>query len=307
MNVQESLELCYEEALKNRAENTARAYKNGLSKFTEYLEEKNIRPPTLLNQLNIEHFIYYPGWMLRQNFTRKTIGVYLSSVRYYLNWLIVQGEMQVSYSDGIRLDMANRTAMQKREKKLPRTPDRGAVDQMLKAVRIMNEPSPRHERDIALVLFLYSSGCRNNEAVQLDIRDLNMVDRSAIVVGKGDKERRIFFSPEAAEALHYYWKVRGFTDGANPVFARHDRGAGKKCKRITTMGVRNVIDQVSKTAGVEFVPHQFRHAFAKKMLMDTGNLALVQDLLGHASPISTRVYTQVDEEDLRQAHRDVFK
>lgn len=91
------------------------------------------------------------------------------------------------------------------------------------------------------------------------------------------------------------------------MFARHDKGAGKKRLPVTTATVRNVVDQVSKIAGIDqFTPHYFRHAFAINALEQSGNLALVQDLLGHKSPQTTRMYAKIYDEDLRAAHHRIF-
>ena len=65
---------------------------------------------------------------------------------------------------------------------------------------------------------------------------------------------------------------------------------------------------VMEIAGIDkFTPHYFRHAFAIRMLSETGNLALVQDLLGHADPAATRVYAKIYPEDLRDAHHKIFR
>jgi site-specific recombinase XerD len=70
-----------------------------------------------------------------------------------------------------------------------------------------------------------------------------------------------------------------------------------------------VVDSIAKLAGIDpahWSPHYFRHAFAIEALRKTGNLATVQDLLGHSSPHSTRIYAKIYDEDLEAAYRDVF-
>lgn len=86
-----------------------------------------------------------------------------------------------------------------------------------------------------------------------------------MVVGKGDLEGEIFFNRETAEAIRAYWTARGWSGPNDPVFARHDRGAGKKHKPITPTTVRNIIDQLRELAGIEkgkFSPHWMRRASA---------------------------------------------
>jgi site-specific recombinase XerD len=143
----------------------------------------------------------------------------------------------------------------------------------------------------------------------LKVKDIDMASRSAIVTGKGSKERRVYLSSKAIEALQKYWAARRNSDPSAPVFARHDRGAGRKTKPITTATVRDIVEDVVMVAGLErgsFTPHYFRHAFAIKMLHETHDLALVQDLLGHASPVATRVYAKIYPDELQERHREVF-
>jgi len=91
------------------------------------------------------------------------------------------------------------------------------------------------------------------------------------------------------------------------LFCRHDKGAGVKAKPITTTTIRDIVKVISNIAGVKpFSPHYFRHAFAIRMLQETGNLALVQDLLGHDDPGSTRVYAKIYQDDLKKNYRKVF-
>lgn len=136
---------------------------------------------------------------------------------------------------------------------------------------------------------------------------------TARVTGKGDKQRIVYFDDVAWQAIQGYLKVRA--DGAKgralyqlPVFARHDRRAGTQVLPLTTDGVRMIFSQLARAAEIEvhMTPHSMRHAFATKILESTGDLAVVQDMLGHASPVTTRVYAKVSNKKIREAHRAAF-
>ena len=129
--------------------------------------------------------------------------------------------------------------------------------------------------------------------------------------GKGGKERYVFFTRQTSDALQGYWSARGFSGKKDPAFSRHDKGSSLKTgsakNHLSTATIRNVVKGCAVLAGLDhFTPHWFRHAFAIKMLKDTGNLAMVQDLLGHASPTTTRIYAQVSEQTKQKLHRQVF-
>jgi site-specific recombinase XerD len=307
MDIKKALQECMLDAEGSRAEHTARAYKYALRLFQEYLEENKVKTSDPISSITLTHFIRYPGWLARQDYSKRTISLYVSGANFFLEWLVIQGILEPSYSETIRLKAATKSASSMREYPLPRWPKRGDVDKMLEAVHQLNESSPRLERDIALIEVLACTGCRANEVAQLSVRDINLIERSAIVTGKGKKQRYVFFNKSAIEALKAYWVARGYSAKDDPVFARHDKGAGKKHLKITTRTIQKVVNDVLMLAGIDkFSPHYFRHGFAIKTLNETDNLAMVQDLLGHASPHSTRVYAKIYPEDLQRMHRKVF-
>ena len=98
-----------------------------------------------------------------------------------------------------------------------------------------------------------------------------------------------------------------------PVFARHDRGAGvKQVKPLTPRSIQKILWELVEAVEAEdlpmyITPHKFRHWFATKMLAATGDLAVTQDLLGHANPATTRIYAQVSETRKQNSHRQVFE
>lgn len=199
-------------------------------------------------------------------------------------------------------------------------------------------------RNIALLETLKSSGARVSEICNLKVGDLDNTNQRARVVGKGGKERWIYFSPQAWQTIQEYVTARtqqlrlARTSGENseltqggdttassktrrarssigrevesqPLFARHDRGAGStKLKPTSPRTIENMLWQLVEEAGLEtyITPHKFRHWFATRMLAATGDLATTQDLLGHASPTTTRIYAQVSEQNKQAAHRRVF-
>lgn len=290
-----------------RSTNTIRTYQNSLLHLLEYLSENGIDGSSPIEKVTPECFIDFPSWLGSMSFSKKTTGAYLAGIKSFMDWLLIKGILDMSYSEGVRWTSIVRRINHKREDRLPRWPKRDDTEKMIAAVKSMPEPAPRLERNIALILFLESTGCRNDEVAKLKLGSVNLKERSAVVVGKGSKERRVFFSPAAYDAIIKYLDVRKIDrNDLAPLFARHDRGAGRKTKPITTATIRDVVKVVSDLAGVKpFSPHYFRHAFAIKMLQQTHDLAFVQDLLGHASPASTRVYAKIYAEDLQAAYRKV--
>ncbi len=184
-----------------------------------------------------------------------------------------------------------------------------------------------HLRNIALLETLKSSGARVSELTEMRRSDLDAANRRARVVGKGSKERWIYFSRAAWDTLQTYLQERTrlmnpatlesprrghgrLSEMANqPVFARHNRGAGwKAVQPMTPDAVRKMLWELVEQADLQvyITPHKFRHWFATRMLSATGDLAATQDLLGHANPATTRIYAQVSETSKQNLHRQVF-
>jgi integrase/recombinase XerD len=239
MDIQTAINGCLADL--SLAPNTQRSYRNGLKNFLHYLAQEHISPTDEITALSVDRFIGFMPW-LDGRYSKQTAGVYLSGARALMNYLMIQGVLSLSYQDANRFQMATKRSHSRHEEKLPRFPAKDDADRMLAAARIYHEDSPRKERNIALVELLASSGCRISEVIALNVQDIDIVNRTAIVMGKGSKERQIFFSASAAEALKAYWRVRRAWQPTDPIFARHDRGAGhKRVKRMTTTTARTIV------------------------------------------------------------------
>lgn len=308
MNIDKAVEECLADL--SLAKTTERTYKNGINNFLIFLRKENIKPLDDVNLLNVDHFISFMPW-LDKNYSKQTSGVYGAGAKAFMNYLVITKVLTLSYLDTLRFNKSALRSHRRHEDKLPRFPEKDDVAKMLSAVRLYNDKTPRKERNIALLEFLASSGCRISEVTELNIQDIDIGNRSVVVTGKGSKERLVFFSQSTADSLIVYWEVRKSNMATDPAFGRHDRGAGhKRIKRMTPTTARNIVKDIAAIAGIDvtkFSPHYFRHAFAIRVLSETGNLALVQDLLGHKDPKSTRVYAKIRSEDLRDKHRLIFK
>lgn len=310
MNIEKSITRFLDNLSVRKSKNTWIAYEAGAKVFQRYLTFIKLSIASPVEDLTMDIIIGFASYLGRQGYSKSTTGVYMGSLRAYIEDMIISGDISPTYQETLRFQKAFKELRSRRESKLPRFPKKDDVKRMRDAVWILSDSSPRKERDIAIIESLASTGCRIGELSKLDINKIDLSERSAVVTGKGSKERVVYFSSEAIQSLLQYWEARGDQSPGSPVFCRHDRGAGGKIKRAGEETIWNVVKKIMKIAGIEsgkFSPHYFRHAFAINMLKDTGNLALVQDLLGHANPQSTRVYAKIYPEDLRDAHHKVYK
>ena len=161
-------------------------------------------------------------------------------------------------------------------------------------------------RDRALIHTLFSGALRREEAASLsrnDVKDGRA--KRAVITGKGNKERVAFFGPDALAAIGDYLRARG--DTYTPLFIRHDRARGDAGSngerwRVSPHAVWEAVRKWSKLAGVKATTHHLRHAKASIMLNEGAKLEEVQDLLGHASPQTTKlIYAHYTVEHLEEA------
>jgi site-specific recombinase XerD len=162
-------------------------------------------------------------------------------------------------------------------------------------------------RDRAILELLFSSGLRVSELVGLDRDHINLKRREFMVRGKGQKDRPIFISPEAAEWLNLYLKERD--DNTRPLFVRY---SGRKSvdlsgnfHRLTARSVQRLVSRYALLAGItkHVSPHTLRHSFATDLLMNGADLRSVQAMLGHSNIATTQIYTHVTDPHLKSVHQ----
>jgi integrase/recombinase XerD len=159
-------------------------------------------------------------------------------------------------------------------------------------------------RDRAYVSFLLDTGCRRNEALGLTFDDLDLEGRQARVLGKGGKERVVFFGDTTTAWLERYLERRRESDLTTYVFISQDG------TQLTGNAVTGRMAAYGKRAGIRGVrvsPHTLRHTFGVRWLAGDGDYKgdeiSLQRILGHSSPVMTRRYAQLRTRDLGQLHR----
>lgn len=170
-------------------------------------------------------------------------------------------------------------------------------------------------RDVAIICLLYDSGARASELCGLRDKDMNYAERQAIVTGKGNKQRYIFWTERTAELLKAYLVMRsGESGGELPLFRSCGRGgiAAKSRGEAMQRGpLLAMIKRRAKRAGVE-VPqsagiHALRHTFAHRFLDNGGDGLYLQQLLGHESIVTTMRYVRENPTGLRRTYRRIME
>lgn len=166
-------------------------------------------------------------------------------------------------------------------------------------------------RDNALIHLLFSSGLRVSELTSLNRDRINLDRREFVVRGKGAKDRPVFISQSATDALKDYLDIR--TDVLPPLFISYSKNCQPtndgNFRRLTNRSVERIVSHYAKLAGItkKVSPHTMRHSFATNLLMNGADIRSVQDMLGHSSIATTQIYTHVTDAHLKDVHDKFHK
>ncbi len=193
--------------------------------------------------------------------------------------------------------------------KEPRPPQRIPKALSIEEVELLRDAceSPLEH---TLVEFFFATGCRVGEIFGLDRSSLDWTRRSAIVLGKGNKEREVYFGAKAALWLRRYLGGRG--DSCLALFVTDRRyqqdNAQLSRQRMSISQMQRIFKRVALRCGLEtrVTPHVLRHTLATLLLNQDAPIAAVQSILGHASPTTTQPYVHLSGESRQATYRRYF-
>lgn len=247
------------------------------------------------------------GYVLRG--MRKGVGVPIDkiTVHHLRSWLMREKERGVSLRtlEGYRYVMSSFFGWLWREEIIPKNPTVNL--QPIKHQKVIRKPFSPEEierlkeaalttRDKTILAVLLSTGCRISEICQLDVLDIDLAARAVTVLGKGNKERRVYLDDVAVMYLRRYFRER--TDDSPALFT------GKGSDRLTPGGVRYMLGQLEARSGVENVhPHRFRRTLATSLISHGMAIQEVAAILGHDKIDTTMTYIYLDQSAVESAYR----
>jgi len=284
----------YMELEQNRSKKTIQNYSHYLTRLTDYAGDIKLK------DIDAEMIRKWRMWLNRlptnnaDELSKITQNYHLIALRSFLRFC-AKRNWETLQPDKIEL------ARTKRPQVTFLTPE--------ELERLISQPDLSKQtglRDRAILELLFSSGLRVSELVGLDRDHINLKRREFMVRGKGQKDRPVFISDEAAAWIEKYLDKR--TDNTKPLFIRYS-GTKKvdntgNFTRLTARSVQRMVSRSALLAGItkQVSPHTLRHSFATDLLMNGADLRSVQAMLGHSNIATTQIYTHVTDPHLRAVH-----
>lgn len=284
----------YQEIEQNRSDRTIANYHHYLMRLVEFTDDCDI------DKLTAEEV---RQWRLALNrmrdsndqpLSKTTQNYHLIALRSFLKYL-AKRDIKALTSDKIEL------ASVKRPQIAFLTPEE--VGRLIGQIDTANVVGLR---DRAILELLFSGGLRVSELVGLDRDQVNLERREFMVRGKGQKDRPIFISDDAADWIKSYLDSR--KDDLAPLFIHYggskDGSGDGQYQRLTVRSVQRLVKRYARAAGItkDVTPHTLRHSFATDLLMNGADIRSVQGLLGHANISTTQIYTHITDPQLKDVH-----
>ena len=284
-----------------RSRYTTRNYELYLSRVLEFQNEFDPENDLKPEDITEEWLRKYRLWLNRyttergKNLTVMTQNYHLIALRGFLKYL---AKRKIKSLDPVLVE-------------LPRTHRAQVtflyVDEINRIVEQIPPDTEDGLRDKAIFELLFSTGLRVSELVGLNRQDVNLSRREFMVRGKGQKDRPVFISQQAADAVQDYLDER--KDSLPALFLNNSRnqpavGTKGDYRRLTPRSIERIINKYVRMAGItkHVTPHTLRHSFATDLLTNGADLRSVQSLLGHSNISTTQIYTHVTEPHLREVH-----
>lgn len=304
-----------------RSEKTHLAYSTAMKNFAFTLDDHDLDIEKDNVERISEEVVSWFAYDLK-NYAATSEQLYITALKGFLEYLVAEELANINLSK-VKLLIRQRT--RKPGKRLPQFP----ADNIQKILDYLEnqdyaliedeKEKLRALRDKAFLITLADTGLRVHEACALRRGDLDWNEGKAMIIGKGDRQAIVRFSRRSQKALRAYTQARAGLDGKSgkpltslPLFARHDKGAGKKVKPITPTTGRNIVAYwVSTILGDAAVgtitPHSFRHFFVTRVLSATRNLKLAQSLARHKNIAVTQRYAHLSDDELDRGYWEVFE
>lgn len=269
----------------NYSDYTIKNYKLDLTLFFDFLNKSNIN----YLYLNKDNVLAYLKYLDKMNLKNSTISRRISALRTFYNYLMNEGLI----NSNIFLNVKN----PKLEKKLPNYLNYTEMEELLESIDIKTDEGLKRR---LLIEMFYSTGCRVSEIINIKVNDIDFKDKKIRIMGKGSKERIVYYGDYAKKYLDKY-----LSKGMDKDYLFVNKHGDKYTVEEIELIVKDIMKHLSIKTHV--TPHTLRHTFATHLLNNGADIRSVQELLGHSNLSTTGIYTHVSSDRLKEVYFKTFK
>lgn len=269
----------------NYSDYTIKNYKLDLTLFFDFLNKSNIN----YLYLNKDNVLAYLKYLDKMNLKNSTISRRISTLRTFYNYLMNEGLI----NSNIFLNVKN----PKLEKKLPNYLNYTEMEELLESIDISTDEGLKRR---LLIEMFYSTGCRVSEIINIKVKDIDFKDKKIRIMGKGSKERIVYYGDYAKKYLDKY-----LSKGMDKDYLFVNKHGDKYTVEEIELIVKDIMKHLSIKTHV--TPHTLRHTFATHLLNNGADIRSVQELLGHSNLSTTGIYTHVSSDRLKEVYFKTFK
>lgn len=269
----------------NYSELTIKSYQLDLTDFFRFIESKKVNYLTITNH-DVRGYLKY---LDSCNLKNSTISRRISTLRTFYNYLVDENIVENNVFHNVKNP--------KLEKKLPNYLNYNEMEELLESIDISTTEGL--EKRLLIEMF-YSTGCRVSEMINVKISDIDFTNKTIRIMGKGSKERIVYFGDYASKYLDNY---------LSKVKCNKYLFTNKKGEKLTVNEVEQIVKDIMKHISIKthVTPHTLRHTFATHLLNNGADIKTVQELLGHANLSTTGIYTHVSSDRLKDIYFKTFK
>lgn len=269
----------------NYSKKTASTYEFALLEYEKFLQARNLRFKSITNkEANL-----YKSYLIEKGYENKTSSLHMSAARSFYNYLVEIKECLDNPFNGIKNP--------KIIKKLPNFLKTSEITNLFSEI---NYEDALEVRNIFIIEMLYVTGLRVSELCSIKITDLN--NGSIKVIGKGNKERIVYYKACNENLLNYYLNnIRpNILNGISSDYLFPNKSG----KPLTTRTLENIVKKYTEKKDIKskVTPHTLRHTYATDLLNNGADIRSVGELLGHESLSTTQIYTHITSDRLKSVY-----
>ncbi len=273
---------------KSLSENTIKNYFRDLIDYFNYLNQNNL---SAFKSIKPEHIRKMLSFLIDKGFSKLSISRKISAIKSYITFLEKFNYSSDNYSELITIPKKTRI--------LPKVMTEKEINQLIKHVEINTK---KNLRDDALIELLYSTGLRVSEVANLKIGDINFEKSEIKILGKGNKQRVVIFNNKSKEKIIKYLKndKRLISLNTGALFQN------KFKQSLSPRSIQRLLKKYLNFSGInsKYSTHTLRHTFATHLLEGGADIKVIQQLLGHSSPETTKIYTHLSSPALKNVYNN---